>query len=279
MRNFIVYFFIAVLPLWINAQNFDYATEKSLFYYGANEENISNYQREKCLLDVYYPKTTKKVPVVVWYHGGGLTGGAREVPEALKNKGYVIVGVGYRLSPYVKAEVCIADAAAALAWVFKNIGSFNGDPSAVFVSGHSAGGYLALMSVLDKSQLEKHTIDANIVAGLVPFSGHTITHFTIREEQGIPGEQPIIDKWAPLFYVRGDAPATLLITGDRELEMLGRYEENAYFYRMMKNSGQKDITLYEMQGYGHNMTYPAFPLLLNFVAEKTKKKINLSTKY
>ncbi|MGB8703618.1 MAG: alpha/beta hydrolase, partial [Gillisia sp.] len=168
------------------------------------------------------------------------------------------------------AETSVADASRAVAWVFNNIQKFNGDPNEIFVSGHSAGGYLALMTVIDKDWLAKYDIDANSVAGLIPFSGHTITHFTIRKERGIPGEQPIIDKWAPLYYVRGDAPPTLLITGDREKEMLGRYEENAYFYRMMKVNGQKDIKIYEMDGYGHNMTAAGFPLLLNFVKERTK---------
>ena len=148
-----------------------------------------------------------------------------------------------------------------------DIEKFHGDPERIFVSGHSAGGYLALMSVMDKDLLVKYDLDANDVAGLVPFSGHTITHFTIRQEMGIPGEQPLIDRWAPIYHVRKDTPPILLITGDREKEMLGRYEENAYFYRMMKVNGQNDIDIYEMDGYGHNMTLPAFPLLLNFVSE------------
>lgn len=48
-------------------------------------------------------------------------------------------------------------------------------------------------------------------------------------------------------------PVALLITGDRELKMLGRYEENACFPRMLKVAGHKDVTLYELQGYGHGM--------------------------
>ncbi len=66
------------------------------------------------------------------------------------------------------------------------------------------------------------------------YSGHVITHFTIRKERGIKGEQAVVDDLAPLFHVRKDSPPMLLITGDRELEMLGRYEENAYFWRMMQ---------------------------------------------
>tara|TARA_R110002033_G_scaffold56090_3_gene104998 strand:- start:103550 stop:104371 length:822 start_codon:yes stop_codon:yes gene_type:complete len=270
MNKTFIYFFALLIPLWISAQSIEYKWSNAISYLDSTVEDVSEYQKKMSLLDIYYPNSKEKVPVIVWFHGGGLTGGTREIPEALKNKGYIIVGVGYRLAPKVKAEVCISDAAAAIAWVFKNIEAYNGDTNSIFISGHSAGGYLALMTVMNQDLLQKHNIEANNVAGLVPFSGHTITHFTIRAERGIPGEQAVVDEFAPLFYVRKDAPPTLLITGDRELEMLGRYEENAYFYRMMKVSGHEDIILYEMDGYGHNMADPAYPLLLNFVANKTK---------
>jgi hypothetical protein len=118
---------------------------------------------------------------------------------------------------------------------------------------------------MDKGYLAKHNIDANRIAGLIPFSGHTITHFTVREERGIDGKQPIIDSLAPLFHVRADAPPLLLITGDRELEMLGRYEENAYMMRMMRVAGHKDTRIMEIDGYGHGMVEPALPLLLKEV--------------
>ncbi|WP_311195875.1 hypothetical protein [Antarcticibacterium sp. 1MA-6-2] len=134
-------------------------------------------------------------------------------------------------------------------------------------------GYLASMVGLDKQYLKAFGIDANKIAGLIPFSGHTITHFTIREERGIDGKIPVVDELAPLYHVRADAPPLLLITGDRELEMLGRYEENAYMMRMMRVAGHKDTQLLELDGYGHNMAEPAYPLLLNEV-ERIKKMRN-----
>ena len=121
---------------------------------------------------------------------------------------------------------------------------------------------------------KKHQIDANNITGLIPFSGHSITHFTVRKERGIDGKQPIIDNLAPLFHIRKDAPPYLMITGDRDLEMLGRYEENAYMLRMMKVAGHTESKLLELEGYGHNMTYPAFPLLLKEV-KKISNTINI----
>jgi len=64
-------------------------------------------------------------------------------------------------------------------------------------------------------------LDPNQIAGLIPLSGHTITHMTAREEMGIGPLQPIIDQMAPLFHVKENTPPYIMITGDRELELLG----------------------------------------------------------
>ena len=247
-----------------------YITESNIPYYNESAIKTDQYIRERCVLDIYYPGNTKDFATLVWFHGGGLTGGNKEIPEALKEQGLCIVAVNYRLYPKVKAPKYIEDAAAAIAWVFNTIETYGGSTSRIFVSGHSAGGYLTSMVGLDKRWLATHQIDANRIAGLIPLSGHTITHFTVRKERGIPGARPVVDALAPLYHVRSDAPPLLLITGDREQEMLGRYEENAYMMRMMKVSGHKDTTLVELKGYGHGITQPAFPLVLKEIQRIVK---------
>lgn len=248
----------------INAQT-EYKLEKDIKYYPTNTTPNDNYLNERCKLDFYYPTGISHFPVVVWFHGGGLTGGSKEIPQSLTQKGIGVIGVNYRLSPQVKSPAFIEDAAAAVAWTFKNISKYGGDTSKIFVSGHSAGGYLTAMIGLDKSWLNKHHIDACSIAGLIPMSPQVITHFTIRKEKNIPEDQPVIDAFAPIYHVKKDTPPILIITGDRELELLGRYEENAYFVRMLSIKGNKNVKLIELQGYDHNMTYPAFPLLIKEV--------------
>ena len=81
----------------------------------------------------------------------------------------------------------------------------------------------------------------------------------------MPDTQPLVDEYAPLYHVRPEAAPILLITGDRELEMLGRYEENAYFMRMLRVVGHKDVTLFELQGYGHDMVQPAIKPTLDWI--------------
>lgn len=270
---FLVCVFFIGLPLGLYAQQYD--TQKDIHYYKSESVNVKDsYLDSICTLDIYYPKDIKNFATIVWFHGGSLTGGKKQIPKELKDKGFAVIGVGYRLSPKATAPAYIEDAAAAVAWVFQNIDKYGGNSKLIFVSGHSAGGYLGMMITLDKSYLNKYGINSNQIAALIPFSGQAITHFTIREEQGIVRTQPTIDKYAPLYFVREDAPRMLLITGDRELELLGRYEENAYLLRMMKLTGNNRTTLYELQGFNHGgMPQPAYPLLIKEIETVTKELI------
>ena len=261
-------FFFCIFFIALNAQKAEYVLEKDISYYS----NVKDaYQKERCKLDVYYPKNSKNFPTVIWFHGGGLRGGNKSVPKQLQEKGIAIVAVNYRLYPKVKTPVFINDAAAAVAWTFKNIENYGGDSTKIIVSGSSAGGYLTMMVGMDKSYLKKHQIDANDIFALLPLTGHAITHFTVRSENGVSKEQPIIDRYAPLYHVRSDAPPIVLYTGDPELEMLGRTEENAYMMRMLKITGHKNVKHIILNGYGHGISIPALPLVVKEIKNMIKK--------
>lgn len=249
----------------LEAQNNQtYKFSENISYRTLEEEKENEYIAERCKMDIYYPANSKDFTTVVWFHGGGITGGNKHIPEKLKNQGIAVIAVNYRLSPKAKCPAYIEDAAAVVAWTFKNIEKYGGNSKKIVVSGHSAGGYLASMIGLDKKWLAKYNIDANEIAMLIPFSGHCITHMTIRKERGIPDTQPVVDEFAPMYHVRADAPPLILITGDREREMLGRYEENAYMMRMMKVAGHTKTKLYELDSFDHGgMASPAFEILLD----------------
>lgn len=269
---FLVSVLLIFQPQSLSAQeNQGYLLKENIFYRTVEEAKNDEYIAERCKLDIYYPTDNKGFTTVVWFHGGGITSGEKHIPEKLKKQGIAVVAVNYRLNPKVSCPAYIEDAAAAVAWTFNHIAEFGGDPNKIVVSGHSAGGYLASMVGLDKKWLEKYNVDANKIAMLIPFSGHCITHMTIRKERGIPDTQPIVDEFAPLFHVRADAPPLILITGDREREMLGRYEENAYMMRMMKVAGHEKTKLYELDSFDHGgMASPAFEVLLEEI--KTLQK-------
>lgn len=269
MINKLFFSIILLIPFFSTAQvqQLTYALEQNIAYVNGGDA----YQSQQCLLDVYYPTVGKDFPIVIWFHGGGLTGGSKEIPAALKDKGVLVVGVGYRLSPKAKVEDIIKDAAQAVAWVYAHAEKYRGDSSKIVLSGHSAGGYLALMLGLNQTYLQALNVSANSLAGIIPFSGQAITHYTARQELGIRDTQPTIDRLSPLFWVRKDAAPILLMTGDREKELLGRYEENAYLARMLKLVGDTDVRLLEFDGYVHDMTHPAFPILLEEMRKLAQK--------
>lgn len=241
----LIFLLLLTTSFFVEAQQ-KYAVEKDIHYYSDAINKSDKYIDSQCSLDIYYPKNSKNFATIIWFHGGGLTGGTKEIPNALLEKGFAVVGVEYRLSPKVKAAACIEDAAAAIAWTIQHIENYGGRTDLIFLSGHSAGAYLTMMAGLNKKYLAKYDIDANSIAGNISFSGQTITHFTIRKEMGIKETQPLIDEYAPLYFVRPDAPPLVLITGDPEMELLGRYEENTYMWRMMKLAGHKRTTIFKL---------------------------------
>ena len=127
-------FALAVCGAGAAARPGAYRTVKNIAYRDAGgDRNIDT----MCRLDLYYPADKEGFSTVIWYHGGGLTGGRREIPEALKEKGFAVVGVEYRLSPHVKVADCVDDAAASAAWVVKHIAEYGGDPRRIFVAGQT----------------------------------------------------------------------------------------------------------------------------------------------
>jgi len=137
-----------VLMAQKNSSDVNYMTVNDLPY----STKTYSYARERLKVDVYYPQTLKNCPVVVWFHGGGLTSGHKGIPVELKKKGLVVIGVNYRLLPNVTIDTCLDDTAEAVAWAFRHAKEYNGDCRKIFVTGHSAGGYLTMMVGLDKAR-------------------------------------------------------------------------------------------------------------------------------
>ncbi len=114
---------------------------------------------EDCLtLNIWTPKDAARAPVMLWIHGGSLTGGAGSEAyydgAKLAARGIVVVSINYRLGalgylahPELSAEspdgvsgnYGLLDQITALRWVQRNIAAFGGDPAQVMIAGESAG--------------------------------------------------------------------------------------------------------------------------------------------
>ncbi|MEL7159617.1 MAG: alpha/beta hydrolase [Bacteroidota bacterium] len=245
------------------AQEMAETTLRDLSY---RPEATDAYARERCKLDLRYPTDSTGFATIVYFHGGGLEFGHKHFLRAWNGSGIAQVSVNYRLSPRVKNPVYTEDAAAAVAWTMRHVADYGGDPERIYVAGHSAGGYLTSMLALDTTYLGTHGLHPDSLAGVFPFSGHTITHFTPRKEAGLAWNDVRVDRYAPIHHLRVSDLPIVLITGDRELELYGRYEETAYFWRMLTASGHERVELHELDGFDHgSMVGPAALLALRWI--------------
>jgi len=100
-------------------------------------------------LDVYRPRTASpKRMAIVYFHGGGFTGGSKEsLSERIRPYaalGYVAIAAQYRLAGQAGYPALVHDAKAAIRWTRANAGHLGIDPARIGVAGYSAGGYHAL---------------------------------------------------------------------------------------------------------------------------------------
>jgi acetyl esterase/lipase len=245
-------------------------------------EGMSEYEKERCKLDAYLPKDAKGFATLVWFHGGGLTGGSKDgastvkIARSLAAAGLAVVVPNYRLSPKVKFPAYIEDSAAALAWTQKNISDRGGDVKRIFIGGHSAGGYLTLMLGLDARYLRGVGVEPGAVAGFIPVSGQTMTHYTVRGERGGTKYEITADEAAPVHFAREESPPFLVLYADRD--MPARAEENMYFVAVMKAAGNKEVQGVLVNDRTHGSIAskmeeegdPARDALLRFVQEASR---------
>jgi len=257
----------------LSASYINAAEHRDLNYHTAEELKAGDeYMRSQCRLDLKHPDKKKGWPVVVWFHGGGLENGHRYYPALPDDIG--VVAVGYRLHPKVDVPVFIEDAAAAVAWTVKHIADYGGDPSKVFVSGHSAGGYLTAMLGMDGKWLAKHGLNHRELAGLIPVSAQVTTHFNVKRWLGDTGAQfrPLINEYAPLYYVDKGLPPVCLITGGRDIEWKCRVEENELLAVSLKHSGNKFVEFHEMGGLDHGAVGKGATLIIPGFIQRVLKR-------
>ena len=144
------------------------------------------------------------------------------------SKGVVTVVVNYALCPEVTVDKIVRQVRAAIAWVYKNAGSFGGDPECIHVSGHSAGGHLAAMLLLTEWEggyglLPKDLIkSATAISGLFDLSPFPYT-FLQPKLQLTWGQ---VLRNSPIFNLPEEASPLLGAYGGDETEELRRQSES-----------------------------------------------------
>jgi len=169
-------------------------------------------------LDVYVPHgLTGPAPVLLFFYGGAWSSGSRAeyraFGQAFASKGIVTVVADYRLYPQVTYPAFVQDAAGALAYVQAHVAAYGGDPGRIFIAGHSAGAYNAVMLAAEPQFIEAEGGKPGWIRGVVGIAG-PYDFLPLTEARYIDIFHGANNAGAmPINHVTGPRPPMLLVTG------------------------------------------------------------------
>jgi acetyl esterase/lipase len=104
-------------------------------------------------LDLYLPDgLSARVPVIVFLHGGGWSGGTRTTGPDFKRffaqDGFAMASIEYRLTPSITFPSNAEDVKTAIRWLRTNADAYNLNPNKIGIWGTSAGGHLSAIAGL-----------------------------------------------------------------------------------------------------------------------------------
>jgi acetyl esterase/lipase len=169
-------------------------------------------------LDLYIPDSLQApAPVVLFFYGGAFQAGwkneYRIVGEALASAGLIVAVADYRIHPHGRYPDFLQDGAKAFAALRRIAASHGGDPERIFLAGHSAGAYIAVMLALDARYVRAEGEDVAAIRGVIgiagPYDFLPIVDPTLIEIFGGPNRP----ETQPVHYANGKKPPMLLATG------------------------------------------------------------------
>lgn len=190
-------------------------------------KNIAYGEDARQRLDIYAPQGARDLPVVVFFYGGSWRDGSKSiypfVAATLARKGNIVIVPDYRLYPQVEFPAFLQDCAKAVAWTENHLAGLGGDPRRVFLMGHSAGAYNAVMLGVDPVFLREAGVRRSAIAGIIglagPYDFLPITGNDIKPIFASVGDGPASQ---PITYVEGHAPPMLLLAGSADKTVLPR---------------------------------------------------------
>jgi dipeptidyl aminopeptidase/acylaminoacyl peptidase len=206
------------------------------------------------LLDLYFPIGNTAFPLLVFFHGGGLEEGAKEDLAALAREfascGIAVAAPNYRLYPQAAYPAFIEDAAKAISWLTEHINGYFLCKN-IFIGGHSAGAYIAMMLCFDRAYLSNQGLNSEEFGGYIFCSGQPTSHFTVLKHRLEDPRKVIIDGTAPIFHIRSKGAPLQIICAGADIE--NRLEQTRLMVSTLKQFGyEKEVDFKILRGYDHS---------------------------
>lgn len=208
-------------------------------------KDISFGSHEKERMDIY-PSATPHSRVIVFLHGGYWHLLDKSMFHFLADHylshSVTTVLVNYPLAPHAGISEIVLSCRKALRWLYSNVEGFNGDPAQLFVIGHSAGGHLASMMMVDK--------EMNFIKGIVSLSGIFRLEPVMRSyvNDAIGMNKKMADNNSPVFLDPAVECPLLLATGMEESDEFKNQSDELY-NRWKRKSG--NVELIQVPGKNH----------------------------
>ncbi|HMI07967.1 MAG TPA: alpha/beta hydrolase [Flavobacterium sp.] len=165
----------------------------------------------------------EKQPVIIFVHGGNWNTGNKNsyglLGRNFARKGIITVIPDYTLSPNADYDAMAKEIAAAIRWTKENISKYGGDPNQVFITGHSAGGHLAALAVMNP----KYGIAPKSISGIILNDAAGLDMKNYLEENPPTGEHDYLATWtdnpqqwqdaSPIYFLDKDTPPFLVYVG------------------------------------------------------------------
>jgi arylformamidase len=196
---------------------------------------------------------TRPAPVLVYLHGGYWRSRTSKefgfVARGPASRGLSTVVVNYALCPGGTIDEIVRQVRAALAWSYKNAGSFGGDPERIYVAGHSAGGHLAAMLLITDWE-GVYGLPGNVIKGTCAISGlfdlAPFPYTFLQPKLQLTWDQ--VSRNSPILHLPDEAPPLLVAYGEDEPAELRRQSED--FFAAWKTKGLS-ASLLPLPGKNH----------------------------
>ncbi len=168
-------------------------------------------------LDIFRPANTELAPVQIYIHGGYWISNDKKdcsyVALGFVAAGFVTAVINYDLIPAVPMAAQVRQCRAALRWVLAHIGDYGGDPTRVYVTGHSAGGHLAVSLLTDPDSAPGRIKGITSLSGLYDLEPVRLSF--VNEKLGL--REHDVAELSPVRKPPHDtSPCLLLTIGARE---------------------------------------------------------------